>query len=211
LAEVVLFHSALGMRAGISVAADRLRAAGHTVHTPDLFLGEPPLEAYGPAAARLQAVGPVVLAQRAWAAVESLPNDLVYAGFSIGAGLAAHLAARRPGARAAILLHGAPDPKSLGLSGWPSSTPMQIHFTVRDRWRDNEAIGHLSAMVRASGAECTVFDYPGAAHLFADPSLPSAYNPEAADLMWTRVLDLLARIGASVPQRSPSPQDRPRR
>jgi dienelactone hydrolase len=204
VAEIVLFHSALGLRAGVSVAADRLRAAGHTVHTPDLFLGDPPLDTYGPAAARLQAVGPVVLAQRAWAAVESLPNNLVYAGFSIGAGFAAHLAARRPGARSAILLHGAPAPESLGLTRWPSSVPMQIHFTVRDRYRNNEAISRLSTMVRASGAECTAFDYPGAAHLFADPSLPSAYNPEAADLMWTRVLELLARIGSSVPQRSPS-------
>lgn len=40
MAEVVLFHSALGLRTGVAAAADRLRAAGHTVHTPDYYDGE---------------------------------------------------------------------------------------------------------------------------------------------------------------------------
>ena len=35
MAEVVLFHSALGLRPGVTTAADRLRAAGHKVHAPD--------------------------------------------------------------------------------------------------------------------------------------------------------------------------------
>ncbi|MDB5057961.1 MAG: hypothetical protein JWO59_1433, partial [Chloroflexi bacterium] len=37
MADIVLFHSVLGPRAGVTDAADRLRAAGHTVHTPDLY------------------------------------------------------------------------------------------------------------------------------------------------------------------------------
>ena len=40
VAEVVLFHSVLGLRQGVISAAERLRAAGHEVHTPDLFDGE---------------------------------------------------------------------------------------------------------------------------------------------------------------------------
>ena len=40
MAEAVLFHSVLGLRPGVIAAADRLRAAGHTVHTPDLFDGK---------------------------------------------------------------------------------------------------------------------------------------------------------------------------
>jgi hypothetical protein len=36
MAEVVLFHSVLGLRPGVIAAADRLRTGGHTVHTPDL-------------------------------------------------------------------------------------------------------------------------------------------------------------------------------
>src|SRR3954466_1643016 len=39
MAEVVLFHHAQGLTPGVVAFADDLRAAGHTVHTPDLFEG----------------------------------------------------------------------------------------------------------------------------------------------------------------------------
>ena len=39
MADVVLFHHALGLTPGIVAFADELRRAGHTVHTPDLFQG----------------------------------------------------------------------------------------------------------------------------------------------------------------------------
>ena len=39
MAEVVLFHHALGLTPGVIAFADELRRAGHTVHTPDLFEG----------------------------------------------------------------------------------------------------------------------------------------------------------------------------
>src|SRR5215204_6597966 len=41
MAEIVLFHSALGVRPGVTAAADRLRAAGHAFRSgrPDPHLG----------------------------------------------------------------------------------------------------------------------------------------------------------------------------
>ena len=39
MAEVVLFHHAQGLTAGVVAFAEELRHAGHTVHTPDLFAG----------------------------------------------------------------------------------------------------------------------------------------------------------------------------
>ena len=39
MAEVLLFHHAQGLTPGINAFADQLRAAGHTVHVPDLFDG----------------------------------------------------------------------------------------------------------------------------------------------------------------------------
>jgi len=39
MAEVLLFHHAQGLTPGIHAFADTLRAAGHRVHTPDLFDG----------------------------------------------------------------------------------------------------------------------------------------------------------------------------
>ena len=40
MAEVLLFHHAQGLTPGVVAFADDLRAAGHTVHTPDLFDGK---------------------------------------------------------------------------------------------------------------------------------------------------------------------------
>jgi dienelactone hydrolase len=39
MAEVLLFHHALGQTEGFLAFADELRRAGHTVHGPDLFDG----------------------------------------------------------------------------------------------------------------------------------------------------------------------------
>ncbi|MBX3140547.1 MAG: dienelactone hydrolase family protein [Trueperaceae bacterium] len=40
MAELVLFHHVLGLTPGIIALADRLRAGGHTVHTPDMYEGK---------------------------------------------------------------------------------------------------------------------------------------------------------------------------
>ena len=39
MAEVLLFHHAQGLTPGVQEFAERLRAAGHTVHVPDLYDG----------------------------------------------------------------------------------------------------------------------------------------------------------------------------
>ena len=39
MAEVLLFHHAMGQTPGFHALADQLREAGHTVHTPDLYGG----------------------------------------------------------------------------------------------------------------------------------------------------------------------------
>ena len=40
MAEVVVFHHAQGLTDGVRAFADELRAAGHTVHVPDLYEGK---------------------------------------------------------------------------------------------------------------------------------------------------------------------------
>ena len=39
MSEILLFHHAQGLTPGITAFAERLRAAGHTVHVPDLVDG----------------------------------------------------------------------------------------------------------------------------------------------------------------------------
>jgi len=105
MAEVVLFHHSQGLTTGIIAFAGELRRAGHTVHTPDLFEGRTfaTLEEGMEYAQKIGFPGEVIA--RGTRAVEGLPAELVYAGFSLGVLPAQKLAQTRPGARGALLFY----------------------------------------------------------------------------------------------------------
>lgn len=191
MADIVLFHSVLGPRAGVTDAADRVRAAGHTVHTPDLYRGEARFDEYGPAMTYQDSIGYRELLRRAAADVAHLPPGLVYMGFSAGGAAAEWLAATRPGALACILLHAALPIGVMGLETWPATVPAQVHFMRGDPFREQAEIDGMAADVRAAGARFELFEYDGAGHLFTDPSLPAEYDRAAAETLWGRVLALL--------------------
>ncbi len=71
MAEVVLFHSVLGLRPGVIAAAERLRAAGHNVHAPDLYDWEV-FEGLDDGSRKEEALGYRELARRAREAVAGL-------------------------------------------------------------------------------------------------------------------------------------------
>ncbi len=194
MAEIVLFHSVLGPRAGVTDAAERMRSAGHTVHTPDLYLGEARFDEYEPAMAYQQSIGYRELLRRAAADVADLPQKLVYMGFSAGGAPAMILAATRPGALACVPLHAALRLSAMGLGAWPAAVPVQVHYMRSDPFRDQAEIDGLEADVRAAGGRFELFEYDGAGHLFTDPSLPAEYDRVASDLLWSRVLGLLAGL-----------------
>ena len=111
MAEVVLFHSVLGLRPGVIAAAERLRAAGHTVHTLDYFDGEV-FDDLDDGSRKEVALGYREIARRTGEAVAGLPAGLVFAGFSLGAVHAELLAALGEavrGAGAAFEEHAYPD------------------------------------------------------------------------------------------------------
>ena len=194
MAEIVLFHSVLGPRAGVTDAAERMRAAGHTVHTPDLYRGEARFDEYHSATAYQDSIGFRELLRRAEADVAHLPRELVYMGFSAGGLPAEWLAATRPGALACVLLHAALPLSPLGLDAWPATVPVQAHFMRADPFREQTELDGMEADVRAAGARFELFEYDGPGHLFTDPSLPADYDHAASELLWTRVLALLGGL-----------------
>ena len=191
MAEVVLFHHAQGQTAGFFAFADELRAEGHAVHIPDLYDGRTFLtldEGVGNA----KQVGFDTLAERGRLAVQSLPNEVVYAGFSLGGMPAQMLAQTRPGAKGALLFHAAFPTSEFG-GPWPQGVPLQIHMMEADEWvqeGDLDAARELSRTIH--GAE--LFLYPGDRHLFADNSLPD-FDEKAAALLMQRVLAFLKDVG----------------
>lgn len=187
MAEVLLFHHAQGLTPGVASFADELRAAGHVVHVPDLYDGRT-FDSVDEGVAHAREVGFDTIGERGRAAAEGLPNELVYAGFSLGAMPAQMLAQTRPGARGALLFHAAIPPSEFGGS-WPPGVPLQIHIMEDDEWAEEDLPAARELVETVDGAE--LFLYPGDRHLFADSSLPE-YDEYSTMLLKQRVFAFLA-------------------
>ena len=190
MAEVLLFHHAQGLTAGCLSFADRLRAAGHVVHAPDLYDGKTFTE-LADGVGYAKQVGFDTIIERGRLAADSLPDSLVYAGFSLGGMPAQMLAQTRPGTKGALLFHSCFPTSEFG-GDWPEGVPLQIHLMEADEFAlegDLDAARELDE--RIEGAE--LFLYPGDRHLFADDSLPD-YDEDAAALLTKRVLSFLDDI-----------------
>ncbi|GAA4671756.1 dienelactone hydrolase family protein [Nocardioides nanhaiensis] len=194
MADVVLFHHVQGLTTGVVALADRLRAAGHTVHTPDLFEGHtfPTIEE-GMAHAR--GIGFGAIAECGVAAADALDSPgVVYAGLSMGVMPAQQLAQTRPGARGALLLHGCLPVAEFGQS-WPAGVPVQVHGMDADPFfaEEDGDLAAARALVDAAPGDAELFLYPGDAHLFSDSSLPE-FDAAATDQLVERALALLAGV-----------------
>jgi dienelactone hydrolase len=189
MAEVVLYHHAQGLTDGVQAFADELRRAGHTVHTPDLYEGRT-FDTLDEGMAYAKQTGFGVINDRGIAAADALGNEVVYAGFSLGAMPAQQLAQTRPGAKAALLYHSCITVSEFS-EAWPDGVPVQIHAMEGDPYfaEEDGDLGAARALV-ASTDQAELFLYPGKEHLFADSSLPS-YDEAATALLTRRTLDFL--------------------
>jgi dienelactone hydrolase len=189
MTQIVLFHSVLGVRAGVLDAAERLRADGHDVLVPDLYDGRV-FDDYEPAMAFADELGSELF-RRALAAVADVPDGFVAAGFSAGGGHAVYVATERP-VSGVLLFSEATLVEWFGADArWPTGVPAQVHYTLGDPFREQEEIEHLVTDVESAGGRIEVFDYPGEGHLFTDASLPKEYDAESTELLWSRVLPFL--------------------
>ena len=187
MAEILLFHHALGLTPGVLACADDLRAQGHVVHVPDLFDGRTFTQLEdGVAYARGAPVD-----ERAEAAAKALPDEIVYAGWSLGVMAAQKLAQTRPGAKGAVLISSAVAPEEFG-GPWPAGVPLQMHMMENDEWaKDYDIPAAREIVAKVEGAE--LFLYPGDGHLIADSSAPD-YDEKSASLLEKRILGLLEKM-----------------
>jgi dienelactone hydrolase len=187
MAEVVLFHHAQGLTPGVRAFADHFRAAGHVVHTPDLYEGKTFATLDEGVHHGNEVLGSDTIIERGAAAAKSLPAGVVYGGFSLGNTAAQNLTQNKPGAKGALMFHDALALKWFG-GTWPEGVPAQIHAMEEDKWFEAEVARELE---RTIGAE--LYLYPGDKHLFTDSSLPD-YDAKATALLMERVLAFLGKI-----------------
>jgi len=193
LTEVLVFHHAQGVTPGITAFADDLRAAGHTVHVPDLFDGRT-FDSIPEGMAFIKEQGFDALRERGVHVADDRPSDLVYAGFSFGETIAQQLAQTRAGARGALLFYSCiPISGEWAFGPWPDGVPVQIHGADHDPYFMDEGDVDAAREIVANVADAELFLYPSDQHYFADSSLPS-YDAEATALLMQRVRDFLARV-----------------
>jgi dienelactone hydrolase len=191
MAELILFHHAHGLTSGVLDFAEELRAAGHVVHTPDMYEGNV-FDTLDDGLAYAKQVGFGAIGQRGVDAAEGFPAEVVYGGFSLGAMPAQQLAQTRAGAKGALLFHSCIPPSEFG-GPWPDGLPAQVHLMEEDEFAlegDLDAARELSKAAES----VALFLYPGDKHLFADAGLAD-YDEKAATLLKERVLEFLAKIG----------------
>jgi len=193
MAEVLLFHHAQGLTPGVRAFADTLRAAGHTVHAPDLFDGR----TFGSIDEGLAYIGEIgfdAMRERGVRVADELPAELVYAGMSFGVLPAQKLAQTRPGARGALLFYSClPISGEWAFGPWPDGVPVQIHGMDNDPFFVGEGDIHAAREIVEKAKDAELFLYPGDQHYFADSSLPS-YDANATALLTRRVLEFLGRV-----------------
>jgi dienelactone hydrolase len=95
------------------------------VRTPDLYEGRT-FDTLDEGIGHAEQIGFGEVIERGVRAVEGLPTELVYAGFSLGVLPAQKLAQTRPSARGALLFYSCVPVAEFG-SAWPDGVPVQIH------------------------------------------------------------------------------------
>jgi dienelactone hydrolase len=191
MTEILLFHHAQGLTPGVIAFADKLRHAGHIVHTPDLFNGRT-FDSIEKGMSFVKELGFGEVMARGEQAAADLPSALVYAGFSLGVVPAQMLAQTRPGARGALLFYACVPVSEFGET-WPKEVPVQVHGMDADPFFVGEGDIDAARALLAEAQEGELFLYSGDQHYFADSSLPS-YDAKASALLLQRVLAFLAAL-----------------
>lgn len=137
MATVLLFHHAQGQTSGFLTFADDLRAAGHTIHAPDLYDGRT-FRDLREGVAYAEQVGFPEIVRRGSDAAKELPADIVYAGFSLGVLPAQALAQTRPGRGGRFSSMGACRPPSSGPRGRRRSLSRSTRWTLMNGPRKTE-------------------------------------------------------------------------
>lgn len=186
----MLFHSVYGLRPAVHEAAARLRAAGHEVHTPDLFEGRT-ADTVEEAMELKDEIGRDELLMRAVTVTAPLSErGLVYAGFSLGGSIAQNLALADTRARALLLMHGTSD---IAEDAAVDELPVQLHVAEPDPFEPHDWLNAWYLRMQRAGADVEIFRYAGAGHLFTDEGLDD-FDGEAAEQMWRTALGFLSEF-----------------
>lgn len=192
---IIVIQEWWGLVGHITDVADRFAAAGYFALAPDMYHGEK-TKSPDEAGKLMMALNIAEAAKDLRGAAEYLTGlegvttkKVGVIGFCMGGQLALFAACEAPDVVGAAIdfygIHPAVKPDFSKLSG-----PVQGHFGKRDKSVPATAVGALGGTIAAVGKTFEPYFYE-ADHAFFNDKRPEVYNPEAAKLAWTRVLDFL--------------------
>lgn len=192
MANVIVFHSVLGIRRGILDFCQEMEHQGHHVHCVDLYDGKS-FDDMKEAFDHFLSIGIPEMMERTFKYTQALPGEAVYVGFSNGGASAMLLAGTKPGAKGCLLMHAALPINELGIEKWPAEVPVEVHYAKTDPWKEDEGIAQLKKDIEQSGAFFKFYEYPTEGHLFTDAELPE-YNEASTGLLFQRVNQFLKKV-----------------
>jgi carboxymethylenebutenolidase len=191
---VIVFHAWWGLNSFFKRLCDRLAAEGLAVFAPDLNEGRvaKTIEEAKEIMSSLDGQRKYDVAMagvdflRARPEVRKGPFALI--GFSMGAAWSLVLASERPeDFHKAVLFYGAGE-------GDFSKVKAEIlgHYSDADEWEDINYVRSMENEMRSAGMKTNFHIYPEMPHWFFEEDRPE-FNPQAAELAWTRTLEFLRR------------------
>jgi carboxymethylenebutenolidase len=194
---VLVLHAWWGLNDFFKAFCDRLAAEGYTALAPDLRQGK--VARTVDEAKKLMSeidegktFPSIVLGGldrlRSESSLKGKQTAVI--GFSMGASWALWLSTQRPSdVKAAVVFYGAYAEPSWDFA--ESQASYLGHFSPEDEWEPMEGVRALEETIRKAHRPVTFYFYQGANHWFIEDNQPSAYNPQAAKLAWTRTIDFL--------------------
>lgn len=197
---IVVIQEWWGLTGQIKGVAGRLAKAGYRALVPDLYRGKVTLEAkeaehlmsglnFGDAAG--QDVRGAVQHLKA-----SGSKKAGVTGFCMGGALTLLSAANVPEADASVAWYGFPPLEYLDAS--KIKAPLLGHYALEDQFFPIATVDQLEKKLRAASVSFEFHRYR-AKHAFANEEAnerklpPLEYNPQAAELAWTRTMEFLDR------------------
>lgn len=193
---VLVLHAWWGLTDTIRDFCRRLAGEGFTAFAPDLYHGKvartiPEAEVLGKALdedfqqakAEVTAAAEYLIEQTGQAG-----SGLAVIGFSLGAYYALDLSAAHPDlVSRVVIFYGSGG----GIDFSRSRAAYLGHFAEQDPFEPLDGVRSLEDDLRRAGCPVTFYVYPETGHWFFEPDRSDAYQPEAAQLAWSRTLEFL--------------------
>ncbi len=195
---VIVIQEWWGLVPHITDLADRFAAAGFVALAPDLY--------HGVATTEPDEAGKLLMGLAMDQAAKDIAGAASYlvgldevrgahigtVGFCMGGSLALWSATLSPAISTAVGFYpGLPWERMSPTWDAYAGKVAEIHCSEGDGTSAAPGIQQAKRAIEAAGGQVKLFDYPGTQHAFTNDTRPEVYHRDAAELGWSRTVELL--------------------